>query len=94
MHTYSVYLMYPVFDTFLSHCDLNDFPQRTVLLAAVYNVLYVISYFQGLCAAVHICLASFSNLKTLQLDIYIIARVIFYGVYSTVSARQCNRIVL
>jgi hypothetical protein len=38
-----------------------------VLLAAVYNVFYVISYFQGLCDVVHISLVSFYNRKTLQL---------------------------
>ena len=38
----------------------------TPLLAAVYNVFNVISYFQGLCDVVHISLASFSYRKTLQ----------------------------
>ena len=59
-----------------------------VLLAAVYNVFYVISYFQGLCDVVHISLASFSNGKILQFYIYMIAYVTFYGEYNSVNARQ------
>jgi hypothetical protein len=64
-----------------------------VLLAAVYNVFYVISYLQGLCDVVHISLASFSNRKTLQFCTYVIACGTFYGDYNTVNARQWNGII-
>jgi hypothetical protein len=64
-----------------------------ILLAAVYNVFYVISYLQGLCDVVHNPLASFSNRKTLQFYIHMIACVTFYGEYNTVIARQWNRTI-
>ena len=56
-----------------------------VLLAAVNNVFYVISYFQGLCDVVHIFLVSLSNRNTLQFYVYIIACVTFQVVYNTVN---------
>jgi len=61
-----------------------------VFLAAVHNVFYVISYLQGLCDVVHISLASLSNRKTLQFNIYMIACVTFYVEYNSVNTRQWN----